>query len=155
MFFRWRRTFWRVGTALFSHRSPARQTQKRSSLRSQCLTCAPRRQAVAGSPEFSRAPVAPMLLQSARALSEYSKAPVATMLLQPTRALPCAYFFRSYLRRLTYWVSRWVSCQPLCLVPDVTSQQVQSSAPPPGQTRAMRDDRVFSAESGTSATQRC
>ena len=57
-----------------------------------------------------------MLLQSARALSEYSKAPVATMLLQPTRALPCAYFFRSYLRRLTYWVSRWVSCPLLRLL---------------------------------------
>ena len=44
--------------------------------------------------------------------------------------LICVLFFFVFFLSLPYWASRWVSCQPLRLVPDVTSQQVQSAPPP-------------------------
>ena len=101
--------------------------------------CTPGRQAVAGSPEFSRAPVAPMLLQSARALSEFSRAPVATMLLQSARPLPRAFFFAYLANLLGHSVGQLPALVPCARCHNSASSV---SAPPPArQMRAMRNGR--------------
>ena len=79
--------------------------------------------------EVSRAPVALKMLQSARA-PRVQQSACRTKRCSIQLAPSHVHFFIcfSYLS-LPYWVSRWFSCQPLRLVPDVTSGQVQSAPP--------------------------